>query len=84
MRVQKRQEGFIQKVSLAIELNTNSVKIEGAEATGGTKVMISCWLSLILPRCLCHHGREMGGLELLVQIYASEGGLAGHIIGGER
>lgn len=65
-------------------LNTNIVKVEGAEATGEKNVMISRWLSLILLHCLCHHGREIGGLELLVQSYASEGGLAGHISAGER
>lgn len=62
-------------------LNTNIVKVAGAEATGEKNVMISCWLSLILLYCLCHHGREIGGFELLVQTYASKGGLAGHIIG---
>lgn len=65
-------------------LNANSVKVAVAAATGERNEMISCWLSLILQRCLCHHGREIGGLALLVQSYASEEGLAGRLTDGER
>lgn len=67
-----------------MELNTNGVKVALAAATGERNETVSCWLSLILQRCLCHHGREMGGLGLLLQNYASEGGLAGRVTGKER
>lgn len=62
------------KISLVIELNTNGVEVAAAAATGERKETVSRWLSLILQRCLCHHGREIGGLGLLVHTYASEGG----------
>lgn len=71
-------------VSPVTELNTNGVKVAVAAATGERNETVSRWLSLILQRCLCHHGREMGGLGLLVQNYASEGGLAGRVTGKER
>lgn len=56
-----------------MEINTNGVKLAGAAATGERTETVSCWLSLILQRCLCHHGREIGGLGLLVQSGASKG-----------
>lgn len=70
------------RVSLVIELNTNGVEVAAAAATGERKETVSRWLSLILQRCLCHHGREIRGLGLLVHTYASEGGLT--VSGGER
>lgn len=67
-----------------MELNTNGVKVAAAAATGERNEAVSRWLSLILQRFLCHHGREIGGLGPLVHTYASEGGLAGRVTGGER
>lgn len=62
----------------------NGVKVAAAAATGERNETVSRWLSLILQRCLCHHGREIGGLGPLVHTSASEGGLAGRVTGGER
>lgn len=67
-----------------MEPNTNGVKIAAAAATGERNDTVSRWLSLILQRCLCHHGREIGGLGPLVHTSASKGGLAGRVTGGER
>ncbi len=71
-------------VNLVTELKTNSVRVAAAAATGERNETVSRWLSLILQRCLCHHGREIGGLGLLVHTYTSEGGLEGRVTGGER
>lgn len=72
------------KLSLSIELNTNGVTGAAAAATGERNETVSLWLSLILQRCLCHHGREIGGLGALLHTCALEGRLAGRITGGER
>lgn len=67
-----------------MEKSTIRVKVAAAAATGERKDTVSRWLSLILQHCLCHHGREMGGLAALVHTYASEAALAGRVTAGER
>lgn len=67
-----------------MEVNTNGIKVAAEAATGERNETVSRWLSLILQHCLCHHGREIEGLGPLVHTYASKGGLAGRITGGER
>lgn len=75
---------YSQRSPFFMQQNENGVKGAAAAATGERNETVSRWLSLILQRCLCHHGREIGGLGLPVHASASEGKLAGRVTGGER